>query len=284
MGRRSRCPGTACRLDCLMRRSYLFSHNAHIMKKIISILFVLLLPCIFAWAQDVPEVDPQERIKALEKTMLELQSNRPLLQWQDYLSIGILVSAVVGLIGFYFKQAVETSKEKEIVALKARLTEFEKQAGLSIKSAEEKIIQEIGTNETLFRRIVETADLESLLKQYKRIYFIGEIPDNVIRLLMKAKFPRKNLFPQGESDGEDFDLLFINNENGTLNLDEMLKEADDLPDNVFIFYYSTKQGAFFPTHKLPEAKRDRVNFATNPAQLYGNLLNTLKYQHEVLRS
>lgn len=221
-----------------------------------------------------------EQQAALEK----LKGNQPFLHWQDYLGIGVVVSAVAGLIGFLFKQSIEAAKNAAISKLQGRLDEFERSARGNIQISEEKIITAINGNEALLNKIREAADLEELLIKVKRIKIVGEIPDTVLSTLTKVGFLRKNLIIEADDEQQPFDVLFFNNENGTINLDEAVQTVKALPENVHVFYYSSKHGVFFPTGQLDYEDRHRVNFATNPAQIYGNLINTLKYQHRLLKS
>ena len=47
------------------------------------------------------------------------------------------------------------------------------------------------------------------------------------------------------------------------------------------FFYFNETRVIFPTDRLQYDLQKRINFATNPAQIYGNLLNTLKYQDRI---
>lgn len=219
-------------------------------------------------------------VAELEATVKELKSGQPVLNWQDYLGIGIVVAALVSLIGFYFKKSVEASKDAAISKLEAELATFQSRAKDNIQLTESEIIAAINGNRRIFDQLREAVDLEAALMKTKRIRVVGELPDSVLQILTQVQFPRKNLITDSDEDANGpFDLYFINNENGTQNLDEFVEQVKALPNQVHVFYYSTKHGTFFPTGKLPYADRHRVNFATNPAQMYGNLINSLKYQH-----
>jgi len=216
----------------------------------------------------------QEAINALEV-------EKPFLHWQDYIGIGFIISAIVGLIGYYFKTTIEAAKNTAISNLQVRIDEFERSAKGNIQLTEEKIIAAINGNEVLFNKIRDLADLEEMLIKTKKIKIIGETPDNLISLLTQVGFLRKNLFTNADEEVKDFDVYFINNETGTLNLIDESSRVTELSKKVHVFYFSSKRGELFPTEKLPYEERHRVNFATNPAQIYGNLINTLKYQHRL---
>lgn len=211
----------------------------------------------------------------------ELKGNQPFLHWQDYLGLGALAGAAVGLIGYLFKQSIEAAKNAATSKLQSRLDDFERSA---IQLSEEKIFAAINGNEALLNKIRETADLEELLIKTKKIKLVGEIPDTILSILTNVGFLRKNLLTEADDGTSAFDIHFINNENGTVNLEEAVQVVKGLPDNVHVFYYSSKHGLFFPTGQLPYEARHRINFATNPAQIYGNLINTLKYQHRLNKS
>lgn len=216
-----------------------------------------------------------------QEAINRLEANRPFLHWQDYTGVGVLISSIVLLIGFYFKNSIEAAKNTAISNLQVRIDEFERSAKGNIQLTEEKIIAAINGNEALLNKIREAADLEELLIKTKRIKLIGEIPDTILSILTNVGFMRKNLITEADDENSDYDVHFINNENGTVNLEEAVQAVKGLPDYVHVFYYSSKHGLFFPTGQLPYEARHRVNFATNPAQIYGNLVNTLKYQHRL---
>ena len=247
---------------------------------IISILVIVTIETIAQSHQDSLHhlmqdlAQQQEAINALEE-------ENPFLHWQDYIGIGFIVSAIVGLIGYYFKTTIEAAKNTAISNLQVRIDKFAQSAEGNIQLTEEKIITAINGNEALFNKIRDLADLEEMLIKTKKIRIVGETPDTLITLLTQVGFQRKNLFTTADEEINDFDIYFINNETATLNLSDELPHVVELPKKVHVFYFSSKHGAFFPTDKLPYEDRHRVNFATNPAQIYGNLINTLKYQHRL---
>ena len=253
------------------------------MKKLV-IIFGLLVS-IMANAEAQAANDSLQQLMSIiaeqQAAIDKLESSRPYLKWQDYLGVGVLVLAIVSLIGYYFKLTIEAAKNASLSRLQARIDEFERSAQSNISSTEEKIITAINGNEALFNKLRNAVDLEELLIKSKTIKIVGETPDNILTLLTQIRFPRKNLFTIADKQPEHFDIYFINNEGGSLNLDEMVELVKELPDQVHVFYYCSKHGVFFPTGKLPYEMRDRVNFATNSAQIYGNFMNSLKYQHRL---
>ena len=66
-------------------------------------------------------------------------------------------------------------------------------------------------------------------------------------------------------------------------MEEVVEKVKAMPSTAAAFYYNTTR-KFFPIHQIAAEDQDRVNFATNPAQLYGNLVNTLAYQDKLLPS
>jgi hypothetical protein len=129
-------------------------------------------------------------------------------------------------------------------------------------------------------RIVGEKDEESLNKINEMLKVIGFNLDNVV---------------QGENtrEGDNYDLVFINNTDGTYYpknateeqqkpLLELLKKQSP---KVCYFYYC-ESGVQLDNKNLAKTLSDptlptRINFATNPAQIYSNLLNTLKLQEKL---
>ena len=142
------------------------------------------------------------------------------------------------------------------------------------------IVKKINEKDETIMKLLSEMDLETRLLKEKKIKIVGEQPDRgkksiIEEVLKRVGFNMKNV----GYDLKYFDVLVINNENSSVEEVEMLEMAKELArSNTTIFYFNNKR-KHFPLDKLddPELKM-KVNFATNPAQIYGNLLNSLKYQ------
>lgn len=155
--------------------------------------------------------------------------------------------------------------------------EIEKRAKLEV---DEKIGDAIrGRSETV-RRILSNYDIEAHLWQNKRIYCIGENDSLLQKILSNAGFNFNNYYNAENPPKYGYDILFINNANGTEDLSKIVNEVNSLPDDIIAFYYNTNQ-KHFPSKDLKKGKEDKVNFVNAASQIYGNLLNTLKYQDKL---
>ncbi len=253
-----------------------------VMKKLVFVLSLMTFAYLLSAQSHLDSLHHlMQQLAQQQEAINALEEEKPFLHWQDYIGIGFIISAVVGLIGYYFKTSIEAAKNTAISNLQVRIDEFERSAKGNIQLTEEKIITAINGNEALLNKIRDAADLEELLIKTKKINLIGETPDTILSILTNVGFLRKNLFTEADDENSDYDVLFINNENGKVNLEEAVQVVKGLPDNVHVFHYTSKHNIIFPTGQLPYEARHRVNFATNPAQIYGNLINTLKYQHRL---
>jgi len=231
---------------------------------------LVLLGVFFAYAFTVfSQVNPDsleiENLKS-QLTALEKANELGVLKWQDYVGIGCLVALLSGLIGYYFKKSVDVA----IVGFN--------------KNVEEKIVKTINDKKEVIDLIIEKTDLERQLLENKKIYLWGEEDQQLVkRVLKKVGFNFSNLLiKEEEVEEKSFDLLFINNQKGSLDMNEMLAKIEALNEKQVAFYFCT-QRIILKTDKLKEGKEDIVNFSTNAAQIYGNLLNSLKYQDKTKR-
>ena len=157
------------------------------------------------------------------------------------------------------------------------------------------------------RTIIQSYDFESMLCQSKRVYFWGSPESEKIRCLLEENgFNPQNIHLKEDEATKGYEILFINNlkgevlppkpnPNGNLPKEEFdrlhkeynqkweqlhaqLKEEDK---NICFLYYS-EAGINFPIWEIKNyGLKKRINFATNPAQIYGNLINSMKYQHRL---
>lgn len=182
--------------------------------------------------------------------------------------------------------------------------EIEKRAKLEV---DEKIGDAIrGRSETI-RYLLNTYDEESFLRQNKRIYIKGETDKEKVRaiLIENGMNPENIYLDEDTAKRNKYDIVFFNNFNGELLPAEPpkkqnAKEHDEAEDEnkheafqkilevmqaekqSICFFYYNETNVIFPNWKIQDyGLKKRINFATNPAQIYGNLLNTLKYQDKL---
>ncbi len=185
--------------------------------------------------------------------------------------------------------------------------EIEKRAKLEV---DEKIGDAIrGRSETV-RHLLNTYDEESFLRQNKRIYIAGGTGKEKVRdILIENGINSENVYlDEDTAKRNKYDILFFNNLNGELlpakpqdkngqkhdeaKYNEEMRKHDEAfqailkmmqaeKQSVCFFYYN-ETNVIFPIWEIRDYDlKKRINFVTNPAQIYGNLLNTLKYQDKI---
>jgi hypothetical protein len=133
-------------------------------------------------------------------------------------------------------------------------------------------------------------DLEDRLINACRILLVGQREhDNVVKVLQNAGFRDKNIYikledEESESSPTEYEILFINNELGGINDKKTLLEfvQNKSCKQALVFYYNETR-VYFPTDDLTDDLKDKVNFANSPAQIFGNILNTIKYRKRLIR-
>lgn len=234
------------------------------MKKIVLTLIITLFS-ISIWAF---ENEPDSiRIQKLETEIVKLSDYKEKMQWLAGACVGLF--AAFGLIIYFLDESYRKKLENKV-------KEFEDTLTVRLS----KVVNE---NESIVQSILDKANIEKQLFDSKKILIWGETDSTFIEsALKKIKFNHKNIT---KDETQDFDILFINNLKGTLDKQEMIEKAKECLSNekVCLFYYNTSN-VFFPNRDLAESTQDRINFATNAAQIYGNLLNTLKYQDKISKS
>lgn len=140
------------------------------------------------------------------------------------------------------------------------------------------------------RFMLQNYDQETHLRTTKRIFIIGPNHIEKVKGILRESGinPNNIITDKQEAKERGYDLLFINNISGNLyapNNDqsedqekEMLKTINDEQRKVCFFYYC-ESNIHFPVQKIQDYEvKKRFNFATNPSQVYGNIINLLKIQ------
>ncbi|MBK8652904.1 MAG: hypothetical protein IPN20_03020 [Haliscomenobacter sp.] len=160
------------------------------------------------------------------------------------------------------------------------------------------------------RRLLEENDRESTLLKEKRICITGAAGNTEIRdMLLEYGIPAEHLEVAAYPGVgvQHFDVLLVNNKKGDILTNSPPKEEKETeegqkkeakheetwtalyaligkaPAASVVFYYC-ENGVNLPMGRIPDfSLKKRINFATNPAQVFGNLLSSLKYQDRISR-
>jgi|GEM_PF-6538157 len=180
---------------------------------------------------------------------------------------------------------------------------MKKQAKEKVEEAIQPIVKQ---NEKSILDLLKKYDRESILFNNKIVRVWGENYDTIKTVLDNVGFNTDNLISYGEmKEGKAYHILLINNESGNKlpkkpgekeedyqgklkKYNDKLEQIKDLiskqEQTVCIFYYCS-EGVNFPIWEIKDKQlQARINFATNPSQIYGNLLNSLKYQDHIEKS
>jgi len=192
-------------------------------------------------------------------TLQEIESKNRLLAF-----LATLGSAAVFGIGFWSaKKYFDKKLDKEIDGM---------------------IAEKLKEKDALIKKMIADADIEQNLLNTKKIKIVGEANQQAIKqVLRNVNYNMQHLIDDVNS--KDYDLLLINNNQGKFydGADKTLitNLLKDMNPKACVLYYCSGR-VFFPSGE-PVLKQDlhKINFATNPAQIYGNLLNSLKYQDKI---
>lgn len=228
--------------------------------------YTLSILLFFLFIANVGAFNPSDsmRIDSLKIVVTQLSGYKETVQWLSGALVGLV--AAFGLIYYFLDESYKKKLETKVAEFDQKLTT--------------RLTEIFNENESVVNSILDKANVEKQLFDNKKILIWGEEDATFIEsALRKIKFNHKNIT---KDETQDFDVLFINNLKGSLDKKDMIDKAKACleNDNICLFYYNAS-GIFFPNKDLDESTQDRINFATNAAQIYGNLLNTLKYQDKI---
>ena len=138
---------------------------------------------------------------------------------------------------------------------------------------------------TLIQNLIEKYEEVNVLKRKKRILIISSSPTPKNVNFINSFFNNRefnfeklttNVYQTPE---KPFDIIFANNEDGKLS-QNMLKEYLEKHAGTCLFYFGKVHWTYREdTEENPDVHKinDRVNLANSRAQIYGNLISTLKY-------
>lgn len=230
-----------------------------------------------------------------ERLKVELEIKKQELFWYNIAFLGI--GSVLGFLTLLFliPKAIENQAKIEV---------------------DDKIGDAIRGRSEVVRKLLRDYDQETFLRNKKLIFINGpnsSVNQTLRDLLIENGFCAENiLLDEQAAQKSGYDLLLINNTNGEVFPALPTKDKETTPEKekeynsqlekhnieweklfekiktekptVCVFYYSEKN-INFPLQKITDYNlKKRINFATNPAQIYGNLINSLKYQHRLSKA
>jgi len=160
---------------------------------------------------------------------------------------------VVSIISFYIRiNRIAISKSEKIIEAK-------------FEDERDKLIQIIASqteeNKLRNKRMIVLSDIKSedtfLKKFFKEMGFT--------KIRFKNTSDQKSL--------TNYDLLFINNESGGIDKETIDNYCSKSIDSSVLFYFNTNGIRY-----INENVANRLSFANSRTQIYGNLINLLKYQ------
>jgi len=209
--------------------------------------------------------DQKERIKeqfdlkskSLDNKFIELKNK--LKDDYNYLKILLLIFGPVTVLGIIFTAYKMWKRVEEIAEEKIR----------------EKFDKIFNEKKNQFEKMIENQNEEFQLKEKKSILIISknEEDESFIEDFFK-KMGFKKVEHQSLSKVnklEKYDLLFLNNEQKNIDSTDILKLKDKTKSNTLFFYFG-------PNYIDREEFEHRINFSNSRVQLYGNLINSLRYQ------
>jgi len=146
----------------------------------------------------------------------------------------------------------------------------------------EKFNNIISEKESNIIEIVESYDIEKKILNTKTAVVLtanNEDEDFIKNFFNKVGFKRDNItFKKvGNYESlEEFDLIFVNNDKDKFEMSLIDDYFNNSSNNTVLFYYNTTRKVY----NNPSVS-DRLSFANSPTQIYGNLINLMKYQQVI---
>lgn len=215
-----------------------------------------------------------------ERVKVELEAQKQELFWYNVSFLGI--GSILGFISLLWLIPNE-------IASKAKV------------AVDDKIADAIHGRSDTIRDMLRQYDFESMLLQTKKILIVGAGESQNARLkafLEVNGFASHNIYINTEGvDKHDFDLFLLNNMDFAFMETEAGKTLEEAKKNregamlAFVnshsqsracfFYYSDQREQFPVEQILSQDLKSRINFANTASQIYGNIINMLKYQHKI---
>jgi len=172
-----------------------------------------------------------------------------------YISLGSLLG-IAGLVFSFYRRAVRIFNK--IVDERVENL-FEMSFDEHFNQKKDSIIQ-----------ILRKHDEETELRENKRIIVLS--PEESDEYFERMGFEKVQYHKMGSDQKPgDVDLIFFNGGNFEIKKDDIFKYIDKLGDQTSYFYY----GKAIP---LSDELLEKISFANLKSQIYGNLINALRYQ------
>jgi hypothetical protein len=260
-----------------------FMRTKHLFK-LISILFLCLV-FFMSYAQKEETIESlSKKIEILEKQRDDLKElykehkefledkfnnkSKELDNEHDYLkTLAWIIGpvTVIGIVGILFSLICSYFK------LKKRIEK------IALEKINEKFDQILDEKETQIIGIIEKHDKENKLKREKKILVLtpnGADDTSIRKFFNSMEFDKVSYAsPDNTRKLNKVDLVFFNNEEKKFGHDEITAIAEKTKKDVFCFYFAPKDCPY-----NNDNLKDRLSFANARVQLYGNLINALRYQ------
>ncbi|MEM1121430.1 MAG: NARF domain-containing protein [Bacteroidota bacterium] len=205
----------------------------------------------------------------------------------DYLQIGNLIfgGLVGGLMAFLIQKVVIQGKINNDI--EAHSLAIEKNFAEEKKKLDEQFKSSINLRKEKIEGWIQDHDWEKDLIDHCVILLVGQKDHrNVRKLLTQMGFRDKNIIDEKEAtQGKAYEILFINNEDAHIRVDAtLLKWVEEMPSKTLAFYYDKTRSKHYPTNDLSPALQNKLNFVNAPAQIFGNLMNTIKYRDRLVKN
>ncbi|MEM8527886.1 MAG: NARF domain-containing protein [Bacteroidota bacterium] len=233
------------------------------------VIFLFLLTTSLT-AQDTTQLT-QTSTEAIQKT-------DGFFEWGNF-SLGAILGGVLGgilsfiLTSIFFKGNIDNKVE-------SKKLEVEETFKTKAKDLEQQFSQIVNAKKESIEKWVRDHNKEDQLIKHCRIAICGESDTSIAEgLLAKIGFQADNIVTDLNLP---YEILFINNLEGSLDKEILLQYVKTMNPNALAFHYTNNRRAHYPTDELmPKTLQTRVNFANSSAQLFGNLLNSIKFRERL---
>ncbi len=126
-------------------------------------------------------------------------------------------------------------------------------------------------------QLIYSQNEENQLKENKRILILSskDTDDGFIKSFFKEMGFKKGSFEkisEYKKQKQPFDLIFFNNEDSKLSQEDIKKYVEESKPNTMFFHFGSVRFSDM------DASNNKVAFANLRTQIYGNLINALRFQ------
>ena len=261
-----------------------FGRKMNGMLTILSVLALVLLPTI-GWG-----ASSDANIADLQKRIATLEDQRDLLKKDFENKKNELANAITAQKNQLDKDANqlrENIKKKYYllglgaiifgsVALISIITTFLRLRSFIEKSMRKVIGKVLNDRKDLILKLVAEQDTELKLREQKRVLVLTPAGSDDIffrNFLTGTGFSNADFqTSKGDYSDSEADIVILNDKDNLFDKGRIQALLRELPRRTIRFYFGHSQ------IDVPEPYKDITAFATAPTQLYGNLMNALRYQ------